>query len=48
MTWKEFKDQVEEKGVQDEMEISFIDYNGYEKRLLIEIIEVLDKDMIMR
>ncbi len=29
MTWKEFKNIIEEQGVTDETELDYIDWNGY-------------------
>ena len=31
MTWKEFKDILEKKGVTDNMELSYIDIMGHDK-----------------
>lgn len=30
-TWKQFKDEVEKQGLKDEMEIDYIDWDGYEE-----------------
>ncbi len=30
MNWKEFKEFIEKQGVTDEMDVDYIDVNGYE------------------
>lgn len=31
MTWKEFKEAAENQGIKDEMQVDYIDWDGYEE-----------------